>query len=94
MRKINDASLKGEMKTEETERQPFQLRLQSFLNDQFGKVGLRVARAPLITIILSVVVAFAIGTPFFIDTNEENRQDKLWVPDESTAQDDRYRSYR
>lgn len=90
VRKMKEASPKAEPKEEKTdERLPIQLRLQSFLNNQFGKVGLRVAKAPLTTIIITVIMAFSIATPFFVDTNEENRQDKLWVPDDSTAQDDR-----
>ena len=62
--------------------------LMHFLERVFHALGTFIARRPLVTIAISLLFV-AICASGIRELKEENRGDKLWVPTDSRAQDDK-----
>ena len=62
--------------------------LMHFLERRFYKLGHFIARRPILTICISLLVV-AVCASGILQLKEENRNDKLWVPTDSRAQSDK-----
>lgn len=62
--------------------------LMQFLERRFYQLGHFIARRPILTICISLLVV-AICASGILQLKEENRNDKLWVPTDSRAQSDK-----
>ena len=62
--------------------------LMQFLEKVFYNMGTFIAKRPFITILLSLVFVAILASGIRV-LKEENRNDKLWVPTDSRAQDDK-----
>ena len=62
--------------------------LMQFLEKVFYNLGTFIAKRPFITILLSLIFVAILASGIRV-LKEENRNDKLWVPTDSRAQDDK-----